>query len=327
MWLRKKNWRDSEAHLLMLTKFCDGDSLDTYADSEDWTSALGEKPKKAVERFIEESMLQPASLPRLLDYSFTATELRSMLRKKGIKVSGPKPEIIQRLIENDAPAMRSITKTATVYECTIQGAQIAQGFLREQRDRRLDAEQNSLAMLVKQDFTEAVRLMAHYESNQVFPRGVGIDWSNYDCKPATESLRIISQKRPGILNGMNTNRLEELRLAAGMIQLWGAADAKRWLPADFETGIHFDADVAARMLSFYAINLGRLSEYEDPDLDGFVTGIEISAIDDGRHCPECRLINGKMYSLGQAPELPFPKCTSAMGCRCMVIPITAIDET
>lgn len=310
----------------MLTKFCDGDSLDTYAASEEWASVLGEKPIKAVERLIDESMLQRASLTCLLDHTFTAAELKSMLREKGIKVSGRKSEIIQRLIENDAPGMLALTKSVTVYECTDKGAQLAQGYLKEQRDRRLDVEQNSLAMLVKQDFMEAVRLMAHYESNQVFPRGLGIDWSNYDCRSAAESLGIIFQERPGILSGMNANRLEELRIAAGMIELWSDADAKRWLPADFETGIRFDAEIAARMLCFYAINLGRLKEYEDSDLDDFVTGVEISAIDDGRHCVECSQINGKTYSLGQVPELPFPKCTSEIGCRCMAIPITAIDD-
>ena len=115
-------------------------------------------------------------------------------------------------------------------------------------------------------------------------------------------------------------------MAAGMIQLWGVADANRWLPTDFETGIHLDANVAARMFCFYAINLGRSEEYEDSELDGFVTGVEISSIDDGRHCVECSQINGKTYSLGQVPELPFPKCTSEIGCRCMAIPITAIDD-
>jgi len=327
MWRRnKKKWRDSDAHLLLLTKFCDGNSIDRYSDSEDWASVLGEKPKKAIEQLIDESMLQPASLARVLDQCFTVPELRTMLRQMGIKVAGRKAKIIERLIEGDAAAMQSITKTANVYECTVRGAQLAQEYLAKQQDRRRDAEQNTLALLVRQNFLEAVRVMAHYESTQVFPRGLGIDWDNYDYKSAAELLRVIIQGRPGILNGMKASRLEELRIAAGMMHLWGVSSAKPWLPADFETGVHLDAEAAARMLCFYAANLERLRQFEDPDLDGFITGLEISTINDGRTCEECSQIDNKRYKLGETPELPFPKCTSEMGCRCLIVPITVIDE-
>ena len=327
MWLRRKrNWRDSEAHLLLLTKFLDGESIDRYSDSEEWTSVLGENPKKAVERLIDESMLQPASLARLLHHTFTATELRTMLRQMGIKVAGRKAEIIERLIESDAAAMQSITKSATVYECTVRGTQLAQEYPTKQQDCRRDTEQNTLALLVEKNVVEAVRVMVHYESIQVFPRGNGVDWENYDCKSAAESLRVIFQERPGILNGMKTNRLEELRIAAGMIHLWGVSNAKPWLSADFETGVHFDANVAARMLCSYAVNLERLKGFEDPDLVGFVTGVEISAINDGRTCQECSQIDKNRYKFGQTPELPLTKCTSEMGCRCLVVPITVVDE-
>ena len=236
MWLQRTNWRASDAHLLLLTKYCDGNSPDTYMGSEDWESVLGEKPREAIGRFLDESMLQPAELPRILDYNFTASELKSMLRQKAIKVSGRKAEIILRLIENDAAGMRAITKTATIYECTVQGAQLAHIYLKEHRERKLITEQESMAMLVKQDFVEAVRLMSQYEAAQVFPRGIGIDWSSFDYEPLVETLRVIFGRPPGILKGLNRNRLGEVRVAAGMVQLWGVGDAKRWLSGDLEIG-------------------------------------------------------------------------------------------
>lgn len=325
MWLRRRDWQDSEAHLQLLTKFCDGDSPVTYADSEDWESALGEQPQKAIERLRDESMLQPAGLPRLLDHNFTVAELKGMLREKGIKVSGRKVEIIQRLIDFDASGMRAVTKDATVYECTIQGVRLAETYLKGQRERRLVAERESLAMLVKDDFVEAARVMSHYEAAQVFPRGMGIDWSNYDEKPMVDSLRVIFGTPPGVLEKMNARGLGQLRVAAGMIQLWGTRDAQYWLPDGYKTGIRLDADAAARMLCFHATHIKRMESFKDPDLEGFVAAVEISGIDDGRHCAECSQIDGKKYNLAQVPELPFAKCTSEIGCRCIVIPVTIID--
>lgn len=134
MWLRRSKWQESEAHLQLLTRFCNGDSPDTYRDSEDWESVLDEKPQKAIERLRDESMLQPADLSRLLDHKFTVAELKGMLKTKGLKVSGQKVEIIQRLIDIDTTGMRAVTKGSTVYECTSQGAHLAESYLKERRE-------------------------------------------------------------------------------------------------------------------------------------------------------------------------------------------------
>lgn len=325
MWLRRKNWRDSGPHLLLLSKFCDGDSPDKYVNSEDWESVLGEKPIKAIRRLHDESILQLASLPRLLDYKFTAAELKSMLKENGKKVSGSKAQFIQRLIENSSPGLRDIVKTTTVYECTSQGADVAQKYLDEQGDRRLLIERDTMSMLSEREFGRAVRLMSKYEATQVFPRGIDIDWNSFDAKPMVESLNIIFGEPPEILNGLNPNRLETLQVAAGMMELWGVGDARRWATDDFDTGIRLDAKVAARMLCFHAAHIRRIKEYGDSELQGFVTGVEISGIEDGRHCDICKAASGKKYKLGQVPELPLAKCMSEVGCRCMAIPITVID--
>jgi hypothetical protein len=325
MWLRRKNWRDSEPHLLLLSKFFDGESPSKYVNSEDWESVLGETPIKAIRRLHDESMLQSASLPRLLNYKFTVAELKRMLKENGQKISGNKAQLIQRLIENSSLNLRDIVKTTTVYECTSQGTAIAQKYLDEQRDRRVLIERDTMSSLGKREFGRAVRLMSQYEAAQVFPRGMGIDWSSFDAKSKVQSLKVIFGEPPEILNGLNPSRLETIRIAAGMMELWGVNDTKHWVPNDFDTGIRLDADVAARMLCFHAAHIKRINEYRDSELQGFVTGIEISGIEDGRHCDKCSAISGKKYTLGQIPELPLAKCESEVGCRCMAIPTTVID--
>jgi len=83
-----------------------------------------------------------------------------------------------------------------------------------------DAEQKYGCFASWPNFVEAVRMMAHYESIQVFPRGTRlIDWSTY-AAISGESLRLFFKSGQGILDGMNYESLDELGYAAGMIQLW-----------------------------------------------------------------------------------------------------------
>src|SRR5208282_5625140 len=63
------DWRTSKAHLLLLSRFLYGqkakDAVPLY-----WEGVLGEPPQKAVDHFISEGWLVPASLSVKLDRTF-----------------------------------------------------------------------------------------------------------------------------------------------------------------------------------------------------------------------------------------------------------------
>ena len=111
----KKNWRDSPAHLLLLSKFLRGDSPSGYERAEGWEQVLHETPRKAIERFINEDALDPAGLHESLDIKFKGADLKAMLKKRGLKVSGSKPELIERLIQNDPTGMQMPLR---ILQCT-----------------------------------------------------------------------------------------------------------------------------------------------------------------------------------------------------------------
>jgi hypothetical protein len=314
-WLRRKDWRSSEAHLLLLSKFRGGDSPAKYGEAEYWESVLKEKPIKAIKQFLKERVLEPADLPELVDYKCKTTDLKSMLRERGLKVSGRKAELIRRLIENDPEGMLEVTKDLNLYRCTLEGMQLAERYLENEKAKKAAAEKDVLDFLTRQEFSKAVRVIVKYEASQVFPRGLGIDWNNYDGDSAVASLKTIFERTPGILKSMEENRLSKLRLAAGMMQLWGTNRAYQWLPDGFETGTHLDSDAACRMLVFHASHLRNLEAYKK---SGAKT-VEVLGVDDGTACSECRKISGKKYKLGEVPELPYAKCTCEIGCRCTTV--------
>mgnify|MGYP001463900983 CR=1 FL=1 len=321
-WLRKNNWQSSPAYLLLLSKFRNGDSPNRYRDADYWEAVLKEKPIKVIKQFIKEEMLEPAELPELLNYKFKVPDLKTMLKEKGLKVSGCKKELVQRLINNDAKAMFEATKGIDLYRCTLNGKQLAEHYLESEKIKRDIAEQKVFSLIIAGEYLKAARVVVQYEAAQVFPRGIGIDWKNQDvtsCIVASyiEELRAIFSTTPTILKDIEKNQLKQIRPAAGMMLLWGTGTAKHWLPEGFETGIHLDGDAACRMLEFHATHLRNIKEYKQAGLKT----VEVSGAGDGATCPECKKISGKKYRIENVPELPYAKCTCDIGCRCMVMPV------
>lgn len=314
-WLRNEDWRKSPAHLLLLSKFCNGDSPETYRKADYWESVLKEKPIQVIEKFLKEGVLETASLHELADYKFKASELKSLLREKALKVSGSKDELIQRLIENDEPLMRDATKGLVLYRCTKEGMQLAEHYVESEKAKKNAAEKATFDLLSKKDILGAVRIVAQYESSQVFSRGLGVDWKNYDIEAGVKYLRYIFEGTPEILKGIEKEQLEVLRLAAAMMNIWGTNTAKSWLPEGFETGIHLDGDVASRMLVFYSSHIENMRGYRLAS----AKAVEVVGVDDENACSECKKISGKKYKLEKVPELPYAKCTCVRGCRCIAI--------
>jgi hypothetical protein len=193
--------------------------------------------------------------------------------------------------------------------------QLARDYLEREKAKRDAAERDVLDLLAKRDFSKVVRIVAQFEASQVFPRGLGVDWTNYDVESGVESLKAIFVRTPGILKGIDESRLAKLRLGAAMMQLWGTNTARHWLPEGFQTGIQLDSDAATRMFVFHATHLRNMAGYKEAR----VKTVEVSSVNDENTCSECRKISGKKYELETVPELPYTKCTCEIGCRCTTI--------
>jgi hypothetical protein len=177
------------------------------------------------------------------------------------------------------------------------------------------AESKAYDLLEQQDFLRAVHVMAQYEASQEHSRGVGIDWKNYDGASMVDALKVIFNSTPAILNNIEESQLNQIRVAAGMMRLWGARTAQRWIPKGIDKATLDAWNVASWMLDFHATHLARMQMFKDAG----VRNVEVSGIADDRQCPECKKIDGKLFKLEDAPELPYVKCTCEMGCRCLLI--------
>ena len=67
MKLFKFDWKKSEGHLLLLSKFLKPGSPLNYRNAKLWKVVLKENPSKAIERFFHEGYLVNADIFGLLD--------------------------------------------------------------------------------------------------------------------------------------------------------------------------------------------------------------------------------------------------------------------
>ncbi len=313
------DWKKSKAHLLLLSKYIHANSFEDFARHDFWKnwwdSLLGEPSSKAIKRFVDEGMLTTTDLNDLLSFKYKVTELQDMLKQRSLPVSGRKDELIHRLAQADPDGMRKAVAELSLLKCTQRGHEIAEQYLVAKKEKRDKVEQQVMEYLTRRKFREASLAVAGYETEQVFSRGIGIDWKHYNPNHNMEILNTIFESRPKILVRLGNEKLEALRIAAAMMELWGENRAKKWLPVDFETGLPFDNDTTARMFLFHGEKRATLERYRSGGLEY----VEILAVSDS--CESCKKLASKRYKLDEAPELPNPNCTHKMGCRCCFLPV------
>jgi len=212
---------------------------------------------------------------------------------------------------------REVSQLALL-QCSEQGREIAETFLGEEESKRVAVEQRVLESLRRRNFKKASETVAEYEAQQVFWRGIGVDWENHDPEPDVVRLNIMFNEQPRILKGLSEEQKESLRIAAAMMNLWGTNSGKKWLSSTPDGDPPSDPDVAIRMWSFFASQKASLAEYRrNSDV---VTHVAVSCAPNT--CDACRRLAGKKYLLSKAPELPHEHCTHKKGCRCAYLPIT-----
>jgi len=313
-------WQKSQAHLLLLSKFLHPHTIEDYEHSSimPWKQVLGETPSKAINRFLDEGMLKRTDIAESLEWKYKVPDLKKMLKDHNLPVSGNKRVLISRLIETDPNGMKEYVSGLNVLLCSEQGHQIADDYLTIEKEKRHNLNQQVLNALQNRKFKKASLLHSSFEAEQVFPGGLNIDWRNQKVIVAITThdisvLKIIFESNPKILNNLNNEWLEHLRLAAGMMCLLGEDVSKGFLPPNLETGLVLDGVTAARMIKFHALHQVNLAQYREWGSKS----VEISTANDGLTCEACEKIAGKKFKIDEVPELPYEKCTCAMGCRCV----------
>jgi len=313
--------RQLSARWLLLSKFLTPNSDTDFAQADfwraSWGDALGTGLDRAVRSLVHDGLLGAPTKQGLLR-RMTMVELRERLKELNLSSSGRKEDLVQRLMKANPQYLEEAARTSKLMECTDRGRALAEEYLNRQKEARFRVEHEVLDSLAKGQFVEAARRTGSFEAQQVFPRGMGIDWQNYRPDTDIRVLKRIFTAQPKILKSISDHHLAVLRLLAGMMLLWGTNRNKDWISIGFETGLQFDNETAARMLLFYGRSQTELAEYRS---SAVVEAVQVLAASDS--CAHCQALAAKKtkYRLDRVPELPYEKCTSGKGCRCVFVAV------
>jgi hypothetical protein len=321
---------------LLLSKFLTRKEIGDSALSDGiWSRVLGEGTQTTIKRFVDENLLEYADLDGLVEFKFKATELKEMLKRRSLPVSGRKGDLIARLIQADSETMQKAVHGLTVLKCTEKGRELAEQYLAKEQENKKNVERLILDALRVYDFKTACMFSASYEAEKLFPRDPLILGQTYDPVRAAarlkeynsaedvEMLKKMFECKPKILGRLNEEHLNLVRIAAGMTHLWGSGEGESWLPfwlpEDFNTDLAMDGAAAPMMVLFYLDHLRKLELYRSTGIEM----VEIMTSDPGdpHCCPSCRKLEKRKYRIHEVPELPNENCTSELGCRCEAVPV------
>jgi len=319
--LRSKSgteWKKSPAHLLLLSKHLSPRVTSDFARGDNWQEVLGEPVAKAINRFKDDNVIDILATDELLDIKYKVTELKQILKSKQIQVSGTKRALIQRLLNADPEGAQKAVADMTVYICTMEGKSIADQYLAHEKEKRTLTEQHVLESLKNAKYKEAAIIVAQFEAEQVFPRGMGIDWEKYNTKHDEIFLNKLFTCKPKVLSALSNEQLYTGRLIGALRRLFSYSDNYLSLPDDFDNPTVYDKSSILHLLMSNAYFHTVIAEAVELHRTLGNIVIEVLTVNDDLVCDECKTLTKHPFEINQVPELPYQKCTCKFGCRCSI---------
>ncbi len=314
---------------------------------------MGESERVAIEKFLKEGLLFHATVPEQLDWGLTLAQLRALLRERGLKLSGKKFEIVERLCQADpsaagkagAGALREAAERWIEWRCaSMEGASAAalrrtgaegvllrcsEGGLRlvcEYTAIEREMGRKAIDALRGRDSDLAISIVAAFEDQLNFP------WPPMGGPPevrieiARDEIRLAFSARPKILSGINEDAMECLRFMEAVRCLLGLCrgrtEGKLFIPdtqaiESLKTGLRMGNQAA---LSMVYVHVKFQRNMEVWKRMGVVARIGLLSVRDRDSCPVCIGLHGREWPIDEVPELPYQYCTSERGCICCAIP-------
>lgn len=114
--------------------------------SNEWRQLLREDPLAVTQRFIDDGLVVRSGLGHHLDVAFNVDRLQALSREHDLPISGPKAELIQRLVVADYDGMWEAVAELTILECSERGTRLAGQYLRGLGADSLEATEHRLRL-------------------------------------------------------------------------------------------------------------------------------------------------------------------------------------
>jgi len=296
----------NDAQLALLSLFLRPCGLDNRAWQQQWTQELRRPYGRVIQDFVKRGLLTQPGTDLRISIGYRVVDLKPILKRHGLKVSGRKADLIARLVEAEPAEAERLAAGVECFVCTETGAELAQAWKDSTAARREEAEQQVRAVLERGQARKAGQIADRFRDSLPAPMdprysigvsagGGGPRAIGANVGGAEAMLAITSAP------GMSGQEVAEARVTAAEDVIWGRS---------------FDAPEAFKARAYTELfrqsNQATLGKVKGLGLDK----VGVLAAQDS--CESCRRIEAEgPYSINRVPELPNPDCTHSIGwCRC-----------
>ncbi|GAB0058065.1 hypothetical protein SIID45300_02405 [Candidatus Magnetaquicoccaceae bacterium FCR-1] len=317
----------NQTHLYFLSCLTKPFSKKNLDNRESWDSYLGESRFTFVDRMIKEGLVQHLDIDEQINLIFTVSELKSLLKERGLRVSGNKPELVSRLCAHDPEGMAQIASAKGGGWCVSpKGAELVD---QHNREMRLDFDttiQKIYYFLEKFDYWQAEKIAIEYGNRQVWTFYIGVNWGRN-----IQIMQEIMESIPDDYVG-NEAILEELRIPATILFLFREPSVKDLLLSHPILTDYFDFKLEIENLINISISKcwfdhwrdmerNQLRRYMQPQSS--VAFVEVRG-SIGPVCSACAQVVG-VYLLSDAPVIPVEGCETLSSCKITYHPVFRIE--
>jgi hypothetical protein len=264
---------------------------------------LGESTEDAIERFVRAGVLIPATLEESLSVIFQVAELKKLLKERGVKQSGNKSELVEKLIDTDRIGAEKLLAKHRVMKCSESILSMLENQKIEKAREFEYTQKQSFELLQSGNAKEAYRIYAKFQKKY--------SSTFYASSYEVEELQYVLSSCPAVLGNLTAESKRLLQAAAGMKILWREDKAEYWLPENFTTNIGDNR----RAINYLIRNAGFRKIIEGKE--EFPHKVRINFQDgDIESCQLCLKLKDKVFAKDKVPELPMIGCTSETGCMC-----------
>ncbi len=217
-----QGWKQSPAHLELLSKFRKGRDIAQVLDWQYLRDSLGEPTKDAIDRFISLGALIPCTPEEALTLSLKVGELKSILKEHGLKVSGKKSELIARVKEHVPEDAKELVSGQRLIKCSPEALSYLEEYYSARETAETHAKKQAFEYLRNGNIKAAYRTYIEHQRVYYDSHATAHDYE-------AEEIAGILQYEPDSFSGLSQQEMKTLQCAIALKRLWYSENPSNWI--------------------------------------------------------------------------------------------------